>query len=297
MSIDFQLIELLKEIEDVTDINGSFFINIEDNTVIESTIPFRMPEEIIWEIGVLIDTFKQFGQGVGHGDLKELMLEGDKGYIIVYTIPPHLILMIQGAEDINLSYVKLAMIDIISRIRAKIAKFGDDILKVPAKDKEIIAIEAKKLPTLITAQAEPAQVELKVESKVDLIETEQPKLPVSEVAAQEEFPEMAPVGPQETLDIKDMITNFEGKEKEIYNELNNIFTNLKGELAKHSGTELSNILDRLKDAILDKIGTSLALFDISKASRELSKKQNNLTPNEIEKYSSRIDNWVSRIIK
>ncbi|MFW9877536.1 MAG: hypothetical protein ACFFG0_30990, partial [Candidatus Thorarchaeota archaeon] len=155
----FNLYEMLHEIEDITDLNGSFFVNAENNTVIESTIHSQIPEKILWEIGVLRDTFQQFANEVNHGEITELMLEGDKGYVLLYNIPPHLILLTMASYDINLSYVKLAMIDILKRIRGKILKFGDEILRIPAAEPSIITQKVDIEPEqVIPEQIPPEQV-------------------------------------------------------------------------------------------------------------------------------------------
>lgn len=299
---DFKLINLLREIEDITDINGCFFINIENNAVIESTISFEMPETILWEISVLIDTFRQFSLGVDHGELNDLMLEGEKGYVLLYFIPPHLILMALGADDINLSYVQLAMIDILNRMRKKLLEIGDKILKVPPKTKVELAIESKKMPTLVTAISTQRPIEsISSEPKTisTSIKTEESPFP-SEPATISASPEaistpLKIVGEDNILEMIESISNKNQKEK--YLVLKTIFESLKQELKSITGTRFAELLDILKDEILNNFGTSLALFDISKAFREVIKISDKFNDEDIIKYQNRIDNWINRIVK
>ncbi|MEJ2280075.1 MAG: hypothetical protein P8Y70_20350, partial [Candidatus Lokiarchaeota archaeon] len=76
-----------------------------------------------------------------------------------------------------------------------------------------------------------------------------------------------------------------------------IFNALKMKLNTMSKADLSNILDTLKDSILNKIGGSLALFDISKSVRELENDHEIMDSQQIIEYKSRINNWANRIAK
>ena len=86
-------------------------------------------------------------------------------------------------------------------------------------------------------------------------------------------------------------------QKEKNNILKLIFETLKQELLSITGVKFAQLLDQLKDMILNNFGTSLALFDISKASREVSKITDKLQEESIKKYQNRIDNWINRMIK
>jgi hypothetical protein len=79
--------------------------------------------------------------------------------------------------------------------------------------------------------------------------------------------------------------------------LQRIFNTMKAQLTVYTGVQLGTYLEKLKDQILDNIGTSLALFDISKNTRDLMKIQNMLPENKVAYYAERIDNWAKRIIK
>lgn len=320
---DYNLIEFLQEIEKVTDLNGCFFINAKDDIIIESTIPFRVPDEILWEIGVLRDTFRQFSNGINHGDLNELMIEGDKGYVLLYDIPPHLLLLALGSDEMNLSYVRLAMIDILKRAREKIAEIGDDILKLPGKDfgflgekegiaptvvgaeqpavseplvaKEIVTVEPIEEEPLPSVELEPVQVE-----QAEDIETMPKATEISPVEASiEPSTEVEAVTPEVSEEsIEDRIKSLETKDiEQRYHTLKTIFNELKSLLEQLTGNELGGLLEQLKDGILLNIGTSLALFDISKAEQELSKINRELGIAEIKEFKNRINNWASRIIK
>ncbi|MFX1477619.1 MAG: hypothetical protein ACFFCI_05775 [Promethearchaeota archaeon] len=277
------LYDMLHEIEDITDLNGSFFVNAETNTVIESTIHSQIPEKILWEIGVLKDTFQQFANAVNHGEVTELMLEGDKGYILLYNIPPHLILLTMAPYDINLSYVKLAMIDILKRIREKILKFGDEILKIPAAEPIVppqkVEIESKQITP---EQVTPEQITLEQVA--------------SEQVASEQVTPLLETG--DNLNVLTLIHSLENKSSEDkYIIFKKIFKALKFQIKSLNGAEISKLLDVLKDTILTNIGTSLALFDISKHSRNLNKINQLLSPEDLKKYHERIDNWEKRILK
>lgn len=328
------LIDYLNKIERVTDLNGCFFINVKDDKVIESTIPFKVPNKILWEIGVLRDTFRQFSSGINHGDLNELMIEGDKGYILLYDIPPHLLLLAMGSDEVNLSYVKLAMIDILKRIRSKIADIGDEILKIPGKKFGALGEKAEKMPTqvsLIEPEAEkvqpstakayekvPTKKELKTEEvpveppKVDLsnlerIRVEERADPMEHVEKRavklepiQEKPIQEKAVPQEDIinKLKSMIISLEEKAgSEKYSILRKIFDIVKSNLQSLSGNQLFKIFEQLKDAILLNIGTSLALYDISKTAKGLKKLQRALNTDEIARISKSIENWKQRIIK
>ena len=92
------IIDVLHEVEQVTSINGCFLLRAQDNAVIESTIPQKIHDDILWEIAVLRDTFQQFAQGIDHGVLNDITLEVDRGFIFVYNLPPHFILLAIGAK-------------------------------------------------------------------------------------------------------------------------------------------------------------------------------------------------------
>ncbi|MFX1238815.1 MAG: hypothetical protein ACFFAS_13300 [Promethearchaeota archaeon] len=312
---EIKLINFLHEIEDITDLNGCFFVNVENYSVIESTIPFFIPEEILWELSVLRDTFQQFASGFGHKALQELTIEGDRGYIMFYNVPPHLVLLAMGAYDINLSYVKLAMIDILKNIRKEIFKLGDEVLKIPPKGFGKIGIELETEPKkpavskIIAPEpvSEPTALELVVPQKEELkVNDDQPVEMITEsiqtqssVSTEEitskastEVKEPEEMGLFELIDsVKDQ------KIDEKYILLKKIFSQLKEKFPSFTGVHFSKALNKIKDIVLEHIGTSLALFDISRCSRDLNKNNNQLTPKDIKRYSDRIDNWASRIIK
>ncbi len=315
---EIHLIDYLREIEDITDLNGCFFVNVEDYTVIESTIPFYIPEEILWELSVLRDTFQQFATGFSHGTLQELTIEGDRGYIMLYNVPPHLILLAMGAQDINLNFVKLAMIDVLKNIRKEIFDMGDAVLKIPSKGFGKVGAKVEKVPekevsiskvivpepvTEPTAPElvkpepiqEPVGPEITPEIEMDVETTQAQTIPPTEQVESEAAPKIKDTA---KIGILDLINSIEEKSSdEKYIVIKNIFSLLKEDLSVVTGSKFSEILEKLKDAILEHVGTSLALFDISRCSRDLSKNHDKFTPNEIKRYAERIDNWESRIIK
>lgn len=330
MRENLELLDILNEIEYITDFNGCYFINIENNSLIESTIPFDIKKDILWEICVLKETFQQFANEVKHGTLSELMLEGDKGYIFLYNMPPHLVLLAIASYETNLSYLKLAMIDILARTRERIIKLGDSVLKIPPKDYGVIG---EKLPTPkkegIPVISKPIEVIPEVSetisTPIDTIEPisniieSPPPLPLEKesIEAKSDIIEPSTPTPIET-EIKEpipintivkpikvdqnefisMINSIrDSNETEKYQILKNIFDILKKELETRTGKDISDILNHLKEIILENIGTSLALFDLSRTSTELSKIDDKLKSNDIKKYQEKIDNWSNRIIK
>ncbi len=204
--------EELREIENVTSINGCFLLRARDNAIIESTIPLKINDDILWEIAVLRDTFQQFSSGINEGLLKTLTLEGDRGYIFIYNLPPNFILLAMGAKDLNLSIIQFAMLDIILRLQQKIETLGDTLLNVPAKLFAAVG-EETAVPTLITAEKKgktpkeiPAVSSARAAAearaaRVDARERE-PAAPVPKVAPPVEQPPVVPapvVQPPETI--------------------------------------------------------------------------------------------------
>ncbi len=316
------LLEILQEIEFITDINGCFFINAEDNSLIESTIPFNIRKEILWEICVLKDTFQQFSDEIKHGDLSELMLEGDKGYIFLFSIPPHLVLLAMASYETNISYLKLAMIDILKRVKVRIKELGDDVLAIPVKEfvdieparRAQIAIKPTKPIPVATEPAKPIKVVKPIPvvaepaKPIRVVEptpiATEPAEPIEVVepipVAAEPTPlvSIAKVSEAEEMNIETMIDSINSKElTDKYMVLKKIFDKLKNDIKTLTGVKISKILDLLKDSILNNIGTSLALFDLSRSSKDLSKNYESLQPDEINKLKNKIDNWSSRIIK
>jgi len=308
-----ELLDFLKEIEDITDINGCYFINVEESKVIKSTISYTPSEEILWEICVLRDTFRQFSSGIKHGDLMELMLEGDKGYILLYNIPPKLILLAMASEDINLSYVRLAMLDIISRVRKCVEEFGDQLLK-PPEEIPVITVEKPRMrhleePAVTHAQKVPVKIKAPTTPITPIsAEVETPPTPITLVSAEVEAPATteapaptevkATIVMQEPKGLEDLIKSLIIETGTKRNQiLENIFDEIKIKITKLKGTEISKILELLKDTILESMGTSLALFDISKCAQDLNKVNKPISPDSIKKYQERVENWATRIIK
>ena len=291
-----ELLDFLKEIEDITDINGCYFINVEESKVIKSTITYTPSEEILWEICVLRDTFRQFSSGINHGDLMELMLEGDKGYILLYNIPPKLILLAMASEDINLSYVRLAMLDIINRVRKCVEEFGEQLLK-PPEEIPVITIDKPRMrhleePAIKPATPIPAKVKASAMPAPSKVKT--PTAPVIQVPAKVE----TPIELVEGKGLEDLIKSISTETGTQRNQiLRKIFDELKIKITKLKGTEISKLIELLKDTILETMGTSLALFDISKCAQDLSKLNKPISPDSIKRYQERVENWATRIIK
>jgi predicted regulator of Ras-like GTPase activity (Roadblock/LC7/MglB family) len=161
MAEELAIMEDLREIESVTDINGCFLLRANDNAIIESTIPLKIHDDILWEIAVLRDTFQQFATGIDHGNLSDITLEADRGFIFVYNLPPHFILLAMGPKQINLSYMRLAMLDIIGRIKNKVEEIGETLLTAPIKEFAAVGADAS-IPTLVTAEGAKEKGKAKV---------------------------------------------------------------------------------------------------------------------------------------
>ncbi len=151
MTEEATIMEELREIENVTNLNGCFLLRAKDNAIIESTIPLKINDDILWEIAVLRETFQQFSTGMNEGQLKTLTLEGERGYIFIYNLPPNFILLEMGGKDLNLSIIQFAMLDIIQRLQQKIDTLSEILLNAPTKVFAAVGEEAA-VPTLVTAE-------------------------------------------------------------------------------------------------------------------------------------------------
>lgn len=298
------VLELLREIESVTQINGCFLLRSLDNSIIESTIPIKIADDILWEIAVLRDTFQQFASGVKHGKLNELMLQGDKGFIFIYNLTEDFILLALGPKQINLPYYKLGMFDIIKRLQKILQESTPQLMALPSKAFAAVGEGQESLPKIITVTKEiekPIKEETKpieqpiIKEEVKPVET---NIPVSVSQPVQEIPKEVPISISESGDVNKMISDISVvKPNERNTLLQNIFNALKVQLTTITGVQLGTSLEKLKDQILDNIGTSLALFDISKNTRDLMKIHDVLPENKVAYYAERIDNWAKRIIK
>jgi predicted regulator of Ras-like GTPase activity (Roadblock/LC7/MglB family) len=169
MTSQASLMEELREIENVTDVNGCFLLRIRDNSIIESTIPVRIADDILWEIPVLRETFQQFSDSVNHGRMDQLILEGDKGFIFMYNLSPDFILLALTSDKIHLAYHTLGMLDILSRIKTKLEDIGAELLLSPAQVYIGVGEDSVKyVPKLITAEnnTAPSKIKAQQASKV-----------------------------------------------------------------------------------------------------------------------------------
>ncbi|MEJ2278531.1 MAG: hypothetical protein P8Y70_12400, partial [Candidatus Lokiarchaeota archaeon] len=253
----------LVELEEITNINGCYFIDVINNKVMESTIPFEIPEEILWEICTMKDTFQHFSKGIEHGDLQELILEGDKGYILVYSVTPNVILLATGTNDLNLPYVKLAMIDLLNRIRSKMEEFDFEPIKqqpMPVEPIESIYKNMETSEKVITSEF--IKISENMEPPKDI---ETPKImETSELSEKVTTPKIQPIKQeqketiitdileQEEINLEELVKTFVSEDNiDIHQTLLRIFNALKMKLNTMSKADLSNILDTLKDSILN----------------------------------------------
>lgn len=370
------ILPLLKEIEDVTDINGCFLLRLTDQSIVESTIPLKIHEDILWEIVVLRETFQQFSTGVDHGELGEIILEGEKGFIFLFNIPPHFLLIARAGRDIRLALVKLGLIDIIKRLSARLKELGVEILAAPVKAYTPVGGVEAAAGASFKAQATPAVEQTrpvtppkasepvprpasmlaqvsKPETPKKLAPRPGPgvaKTPASK-AASKSAPAPAPstpaakststagkpapvkptpagppsatikepgaatarevtltpvkaektAVPEVSIDAStfhEKVAHLEGKPKTMVKKgLGQVFNDLKQSLAGFTGEAFAQLLDAIKDLILENVGTSLALFDISRCVREMKNERAPIDPRDIPGLQERIDNWTQRIVK
>ena len=309
--------DLLKEIEDVTEINGCFLLRSLDNAIIESTIPMKIPNDILWEISVLRDTFQQFSSGFDHGSMNELMLQGDKGFIFIYNLTNHFILLLLGPKEINLPNFKLGLFDIIKRFIKLLEKEGQKLLTTEQLQLAAIGEGKEILPTLVMSEsdlkAKPPVVEIKAQKVVPTAEIKAEQvtptaeikaeqvIPTAEIKAEQVIPTVeTKVEEGPTLSIESIINSIKTLDQKSKEErlkiIEDVFNFLKNQCTELKGSEIGNILLLLKDAILENLGSSLALFDITKQARELKSIDNKLIPAKVNFLQDRIKNWVERII-
>ena len=81
------------------------------------------------------------------------------------------------------------------------------------------------------------------------------------------------------------------------NTLKNVFESLKTQAETTPGKIIAEILDALKDKILELVGASVALFDISRYARDLRKYSEIMPADQISQFCERIDNWSVRLVK
>ncbi len=320
--------EELHEIENVTNINGCFLLRARDNAIIDSTLPLKIPDEILWEIAVLRDTFQQFSSGIDHGSLKNITLEGERGYIFIYNLPPQFILLAMGSKDLNLSIIQFAMLDILQRLNQKIEVLGETLLNTPAKAFAAVG-EGAAIPTLVTSEEKgkiPKEIpsvssaRVAAQSRAALAEARErePSIPVPATVTPVEQPPAtvtpveqppATVTPVEQppvvsspvqlgVSIPETLPELKGKSQAEKNTiLSAVFERLKVDIKTAKGAEVAALLEMIKDAVLDNFGTSLALFDISRNARDFKNVHAQLTPQQVLLLRDRIMNWAQRIIK
>jgi membrane protein involved in colicin uptake/predicted regulator of Ras-like GTPase activity (Roadblock/LC7/MglB family) len=150
----------LDEIQNVTDIEGCMLLRASDNSIVLSNIPIELQNDILWEIVVLRDTFQQFSTGIKNGELLELLLEGELGFIFMYNLPPNYILISFGPKEINLAYMKMGMFDIISRMKEKISQ--EELRLKAIEEARLKAKEEARL----RAEEEAARIKAEEEARI-----------------------------------------------------------------------------------------------------------------------------------
>ncbi len=281
------LMEELREIENVTDINGCFLLRVRDNSIVESTIPIKINQDTLWEIPILRETFQQFSDAVSHGKLEQLTLEGDKGFIFMYNLSPDFILLALGSSDINLAYITLGMLDILTRIQKKLEAIGEELILSPAQEFAGVG-ENAIFPTLITTKANikataPSMVNTRLVSastedkpftqpKMDIINKKKPTKVASEPIINQKSiaiksksvpipsndvrlspaPKTANYSDTTYEELLSIVNTLSGKiDNQKNNTLKNVFESLKTQAETTPGKIIAEILDALKDKILE----------------------------------------------
>ena len=99
------------------------------------------------------------------------------------------------------------------------------------------------------------------------------------------------------MDIDELMTQFiNTTDASKFQILRKIFDYLKTSVSTTTGLKFASTLTQLKDAILETVGTSLALFDLSKATQEV-KNIDTFSADEVRKLQDRIGNWAQRLVK
>jgi len=156
---------------------------------------------------------------------------------------------------------------------------------------------------LLSTPAEAAKVEEAATpaeaAKVEEAATPAEAAKVEEAATPAEAAKVEEAAEEITIEsIPILLKELDQKSAEDQNKIiRQIFELLKNKCSELKGTQISDLLMQLKDVILENIGSSLALFDITKQARELKNLDILLTPSKVNYLIERIDNWVKRIIK
>ncbi|MHA1896631.1 MAG: roadblock/LC7 domain-containing protein, partial [Promethearchaeota archaeon] len=130
------ILDELKEIEEVNGVEGALLLKLDTLTIIASTKEMDLSEDILWEIGVLRDSFGQFSRNIKHDEVLDMMLEGDNGFIFMYNLPYNYALLVLGPSDIHLGYFKLGMFDIVKRIKQKVTDYEEELIRIKKKIEE-----------------------------------------------------------------------------------------------------------------------------------------------------------------
>jgi len=380
----YTLQDELNEIQNVTDIEGCMLLRANDNSIVISNVPIQLQNDILWEIVVLRDTFQQFSTGIKNGELLDLMLEGELGFIFMYSLPPNFILITFGPKEINLAYMKMGMFDIITRMKAKISseeirlkeieaarlkaeeearlRAEAEAARLKAEEEARLRAEAEAARLKAEAEAraraeeearikaaEEARIKAAEEARIKAAEAARAKAEeearlraeelmkaelakIAQAALEEEArkqaeaeararaEEEARIKAAEEARIKaaeearvkaDEELGRKVKAKPILIQLIKDFskssdknTAIKEILEKFAliienvnGTELADILDKIKDEVLVGIGSSLVLYDLSRNARDLRKISGTLGSKEVLTLQNSVKNWMERLVK
>lgn len=114
----------LRDLESIIDLKGCLLISHPDGEIIASTLVAELKKEIISEIFNVEDTFQRFSDYLEMGLLKDFVLDGPNGLVIIKRIidpSSNRILFFIGIGDQNLHLplVKIALIDFSKKIIEK----------------------------------------------------------------------------------------------------------------------------------------------------------------------------------
>lgn len=117
----------IRDIEEITDLRGSFLISQPDGKIIATTLVSGLTDKITSEIFDVEATFQQFSNYLEMGTLKHFILEGPTGIIIIKKIATedttqNLYYIGIGRQNLHLPLIKIALVDFSKKIQEAIQK-------------------------------------------------------------------------------------------------------------------------------------------------------------------------------
>ncbi|MHA1377102.1 MAG: hypothetical protein ACTSRG_01855 [Candidatus Helarchaeota archaeon] len=112
----------LRNIEEITDLTGSFIISYPDGEVLAKTLMANLKEDVINEIFGVEATFQNFADFLEIGNLRNYILEGPNGIIIILRIDKgdsdqKIYFLSIGGKELHLPLIKIALIDFQKKVK------------------------------------------------------------------------------------------------------------------------------------------------------------------------------------